>query len=191
MKIRRVTTTGLAAAGIVTASTAVALPTSADTQAYYEGYGPHTVRKEGAKGKEVLALQLMLNCSGYRIPGNPQLNGNFGSNTAKQVVKYQTNQVAGHAEHAAKADGKVGAVTWHSLYIDNASKIRYGQTNNCVKAVQVLLSKRYAQQTTGAFGKETKNNVMSFQKKTSGLKSTGTVDAKTFHKLVVAKATRR
>jgi peptidoglycan hydrolase-like protein with peptidoglycan-binding domain len=183
MNGKRAAVAGLAVAGLVAGGTAVALPAAADTKTYYEGYGPHRVLQQGAKGNEVLALQWILNCRGYHTAKKPP--GHFGPTTYQQVRNYQ---ISGHAE---EADGKVGAATWHFLY-DDGKGIAYKNkpANDCVKGVQVLLNKwpkGGALKVDGKFGSKTQQKVKSFQKR-MGRPQTGQVDARTFHQLVYAKA---
>ncbi|XVQ09927.1 peptidoglycan-binding domain-containing protein [Spirillospora sp. CA-255316] len=185
MKDKRAVIAGLAVAGFVAGGTAVALPAAADTQTYYEGYGPHRVLQQGSKGAEVRALQWMLKCENSR---KAKPTGVYDSATAREVRNYQIKG------HAVQADGKVGAATWHFLYNDR-KPIRYAKKppNDCVRAFQVLLNKfpggkPRTVRVTGNYWVDTRNKVKLFQKRI-GRTQTGQVDAKTFHQLVSKKAT--
>ncbi|GAA2431686.1 hypothetical protein GCM10010191_51900 [Actinomadura vinacea] len=184
MNINRAVIAGLAAAGIAAGGTAVAIPAAADTEIYYQGYGPYKVLRQGAKGNEVLALQWMLNCEDCFVVKKPP--GHFGDKTVKSVQRFQvTHMNASESE----ADGNVGALTWYGLYRDRKPMV-YKQRNDCIKGLQVLLNKwKYNGMLVvdGKFGKATRQKVLRFQQ-AHRLSPTGQVDAKTFQALIYTKA---
>lgn len=65
------------------------------------------VLEQGCKGDTVKALQRMLYAMGYDLGDNP-IDGSFGNNTEKAVIKYQDKK-------GLVKDGVVGEKTWKSL----------------------------------------------------------------------------
>ncbi|WP_131741144.1 peptidoglycan-binding domain-containing protein [Actinomadura roseirufa] len=175
MNVKRLTITGLVAAGVLASGTALASPASADTRTYAPGSGVWPVLRQGQTSENVRAAQWFLNCEGHRV-ATPS---HFGPKTRAAVLAFQRNYLPWGA------DGNVGAYTWQS-FVYHAAPTGYGQRNDCVKALQVLLNKwRYSDDLpiTGYHGARTKKKLIRFQAN-HGLSATGVPDIRTYNKLV-------
>ncbi|MGK5550726.1 peptidoglycan-binding domain-containing protein [Actinomadura kijaniata] len=184
MNIQRVAAAGLAAAGVTLGAAAVATPASADTARYAEGttLGPWPVLSEPQRGEEVRALQWFLNCEGQPI----EVPGRYGPKTWHHIrTLQQRHQVKGGP------DGNTGAYTW-LVVLQRARPVNRGQSNDCVKALQVLLNKwRYNDDLpiTGQHRERTQRKLQRFQQ-AHRLPVTGTVDTRTWHALLATPAGR-
>ncbi|QXJ24325.1 peptidoglycan-binding protein [Actinomadura graeca] len=174
MNLKRIAIAGTVAAAVVAGGTALAAPASADTTSYAAPYGYWPVLRQGQTSENVRALQWFLSCDGYDQPAP----SHFGPKTRANVVAFQQR-------YLTSFDGNVGAQTWRAL-LTHAAPTGYGQKNNCVKALQVLLNKwRYSDDLpiTGYHGPRTKQKLIRFQSG-HGLPATGTPDLRTYHKLI-------
>jgi peptidoglycan hydrolase-like protein with peptidoglycan-binding domain len=130
MNIKRIAVAGLVAGALGLGGMSLAAgPASADTASHLPGHDEYfPVLRQGETSEEVRALQWLLNCKGIRVA----VPSHFGPRTYAAVRTYQYR-------HGLYADGNVGAATWTDLL--SRSQVRYGDTNDCVKAAQVLLNK--------------------------------------------------
>lgn len=120
--------------------------------------------RHGDSGKSVSALQTILNAHGYSL----SVDGKFGPATLKAVKHLQGLK-------GLQADGVVGPNTWGSL----VAKVRPGDSNNDVKAVQMLVGAG----VDGKYGPETRQKVEAFQR-SAGLAADGVVGPNTWAALV-------
>jgi len=178
MNLKRIAIAGLATAGIVAGGAMLgSSPASADTVPADPTYGSWPVLKQGQTSENVRALQWFLNCETFKV----KTPSHFGPATYAQVKNFQA-----HAEMSDVPDGNVGAHTWLALTEKFSKPMDYGNRNDCVKAVQVLLNKwRYNDDLpiTGYHGDRTKNKILRFQD-AHGLPANGKVDTRTLHKLI-------
>lgn len=156
MKLKKITMTALAAAAITLVGSGTAL---ADTATNVSGDSyPYPVLKQGSRSEDVRALQWLLNCHGYKV-GVPS---HYGPATQSQVRAYQVKF------GLMPSDGNVGAYTWKSIL--SQSQVQYGDHNDCVKALQVVLNKaRHVDNVadlpiTGYFGPKTRTAYQKFFK---------------------------
>lgn len=178
MNFTRITVAGLVAAGVVASGAALASPASADTATYSPTTGYWPVLKQGQVSENVRALQWFLSCDGYDQP----TPSHFGPKTRANVHAFQLR-------YLTSQDGNVGAYTWQAL-VTHAAPTGYGQKNNCVKALQVLLNKwRYNDDLpiTGLHAKRTRAKLLRFQS-AHGLPANGYPDVRTYHKLIATPA---
>ena len=130
--------------------------------------------KVGSRGDDVKALQANLNQLGYNA-GTP--NGIFGTSTKNAVISFQKT-------YGLSADGIAGTNTLDAISTTvnrkNKKILSKGQVSNDVKNLQNnLISLGYLSGTAdGAFGKNTENAVIAFQKK-HGLTPDGLVGSDT------------
>lgn len=116
--------------------------------------------KVGSRGDDVKALQANLNQLGYNA-GTP--NGIFGTSTKNAVISFQKT-------YGLSADGIAGTNTLDAISTTvnrkNKKILSKGQVSNDVKNLQNnLISLGYLSGTAdGAFGKNTENAVIAFQK---------------------------
>ncbi|TDD90799.1 peptidoglycan-binding domain-containing protein [Actinomadura rubrisoli] len=179
MNVKRIAVAGLVAAGVVASGTVLASPASADTTSYLPGSGNWPVLRQGQTSENVRALQWFLSCEGYDQPAP----SHFGPKTRANVHAFQQR-------YLTSQDGNVGAHTWRALLTTHTAPVGYGQRNNCVKGLQVLLNKwRYSDDLpiSGYHGPRTKKKLIRFQSG-HGLPATGTVDLRTYQKLTYTPA---
>lgn len=176
MKIIKTAVAGLgAAAAITVAGVTLAGPASADT-AVNSSVGTWPTLTQGQRSEDVRALQWLLNCHGISV-GVPS---HFGPATYRAVRTYQSR-------HGLTADGKVGAYTWVDL--TSRSQVRYGDRNDCVRALQVELNKYKGVvpgkdlPISGYFGPRTLDAVHRFETNFK-LTKTNTVDIQVWRDLV-------
>jgi peptidoglycan hydrolase-like protein with peptidoglycan-binding domain len=137
--------------------------------------------KVGSTGDDVKALQSNLNLLGYNA-GTP--DGIFGNDTKNAVISFQKT-------YGLSADGIAGTNTLDAISTTvnrkNKNILSKGQVSNDVKNLQNnLISLGYLSGTAdGAFGKNTENAVIAFQKK-YGLTPDGLVGSTTKSKIAEA-----
>ncbi len=162
---------------------------------------PSVPLREGDTGRDIESIQIRLNRISANYPGIPKIpkiDGFFGPETTDAVIEFQ--KVFG-----LQADGIIGKSTWYKIqYIYNAVKRLYevnseglaysdipgkypGSLELGSSGSGVLILQYYIEYISlfvptvqsvipdGAFGQETQNAVISFQK-TYGLEQTGVVD---------------
>lgn len=134
--------------------------------------------KVGSTGDDVKALQTNLNLLGYNA-GTP--DGIFGNGTKNAVISFQK-------VYGLSADGIAGTNTLDAISTTvnrkNKNILSKGQVSNDVKNLQNnLISLGYLTgKADGAFGKNTENAVIAFQKK-YGLTPDGLVGSTTKSKI--------
>lgn len=137
--------------------------------------------KVGSTGDDVKALQTNLNLLGYNA-GTP--DGIFGNGTKNAVISFQKT-------YGLSADGIAGKNTLDAISTTinrkNKNILSKGQVSNDVKNLQNdLISLGYLTgKADGAFGKNTENAVIAFQKK-YGLTPDGLVGSTTKSKIAEA-----
>lgn len=136
------TTTGVASAATVSASSVTTHVTDAATR--------WPVVRRGARGERVAVIQYLLRARGYRVPAI----GRFGPATEKAVRHFQ--RVRG-----LRPDGVVGPATWARLVIT----VRKGSRGDAVRALQHSLRFAYGYRIKidGFFGNATRDAVRKFQ----------------------------
>lgn len=154
MVIKRLALTVGTAAALVLGAAVV--PASADTAPTTPNGGGYPVLRQGDKGENVRALQWLLNCKGYKF----KPPGHYGPVTARAVKKFQMSS------RVTPADGITGALTWDRLV---SGSTKYGDRNDCVKALQVALNAYRAESDsgdlpiTGYFGRQTSKSLHNYQ----------------------------
>ncbi len=140
--------------------------------------GPSTgtwpILKKGSSGTNVAVLQTMLNST---IGAGLDVDGNFGTNTAIAVMRFQT-------WNGITVDGCVGPETWTSLARKNVqSKLSYDYA--VTRQLQTLLNYRFGITTSvdGHFGPKTEVSVKTFQSR-AGLIADGKVGPDTWRMLI-------
>ncbi|MEZ3517065.1 MAG: peptidoglycan-binding protein [Lachnospiraceae bacterium] len=134
--------------------------------------------KVGSRGDDVKTLQANLNLLGYNA-GTP--DGIFGNGTKNAVISFQKT-------YGLSADGIAGTNTLDAISTTvnrkNKNILSKGQVSNDVKDLQNnLITLGYLSGTAdGAFGKNTENAVIAFQKK-YGLTPDGLVGNTTRNKI--------
>lgn len=137
--------------------------------------------KVGSRGDDVKTLQANLNLLGYNA-GTP--DGIFGNGTKNAVISFQKT-------YGLSADGIAGTNTLDAISTTvnrkNKNILSKGQVSNDVKDLQNnLITLGYLSGTAdGAFGKNTENAVIAFQKK-YGLTPDGLVGSTTKSKIAEA-----
>lgn len=132
------------------------------------------ILKKGSKGEDVEVLQAMLNAT---IGAGLVVDGNFGSETAIAVLRYQTWK-------ALDVDGQVGPSTWASLTSESLqTQNNYNWT--LTRQLQKLLNNRFNIETTvdGYFGSKTTASVKEFQQ-LAGITADGKVGSVTWSLLI-------
>lgn len=151
---------------------------SASTSKVYTAAASTRTLKVGTSGDDVKALQTNLNALGYNV-GTP--DGIFGTNTKNAVISFQNT-------YGLTADGIAGTNTLNAISrtisLKNSNILSKGQVSNDVKNLQNnLISLGYLSGTAdGAFGKNTENAVIAFQRN-YGLTADGLVGDATKNKL--------
>ena len=127
--------------------------------------------KQGDTDNNVVALQYLLRQQGYT---NLVADGTFGTETQAKVKNFQN-------KNGIEEEGVVGQETWEALIV----KVSQGNNGDAVKAVQILLAKKYGYslEVDGIFGPLTVEAVKSFQNK-QGLTADGIVGPLTWQKLI-------
>ncbi|WP_273844951.1 peptidoglycan-binding domain-containing protein [Rubrobacter calidifluminis] len=128
----------------------------------------------GDQDTDVYAIQYFLRDRGF---ASFTPTGYYGALTTQAVERFQK---AG----SIPVSGVVGAKTWPELVVP----VRYGQTNDAVRALQTELQQQYGYNipVTGYYGNITRSDVMNFQK-THGLRVTGSANRATWHVLISAR----
>ena len=154
MVIKRIAIT--VAAATTVALGGAAAPAFADTAVTAPNGTAYTHLHQGDTSEQVRALQWLLTCRGFTVP----TPSHFGPKTYTAVKAYQV-------KYQIAADGVVGSKTWYDLV--SRSQVRFGDRNDCVKGLQVLLN-TYREDThsadlpiTGYFGPKTQTSVHNFQ----------------------------
>lgn len=130
--------------------------------------------EKGSSGTNVAVLQAMLNST---IGAGLDVDGNFGTNTAIAVMRFQT-------WNGITVDGCVGPETWTSLARKNVqSKSSYDYA--VTRQLQTLLNYRFGITTSvdGHFGPKTEVSVKTFQSR-AGLIADGKVGPDTWRMLI-------
>lgn len=129
--------------------------------------------RNGDEGPEVHAIQYLLRSHGYNLVAD----GKFGPATRQQVIAFQNTK-------NLSADGIVGPQTWAALI--QGKQINQGKTGDAVRALQVLLHKKFEYNQVdidGNFGPITNSAVEDFQD-TYDLDVDGIVGPETWQALV-------
>lgn len=104
---------------------------------------------QGAKGNNVVSIQLLLNARGSSLA----VDGDFGPKTAAAVKSFQSS-------HGLKRNGVVNSATWSALIITT----KQGSTGSAVTALQKQLKAHGLRLAIdGIFGPETAKAVRQFQ----------------------------
>lgn len=112
------------------------------------------VLKNGSSGKNVYALQCLLNYRGANIA----VDGSFGTGTKTAVSNYQRNN------GISPVDGEAGTNTLSRLIVN----VQRGNNNAAAKAAQYLLSKFESLSIDGDFGIGSDTATRNFQSKMIG-----------------------
>jgi peptidoglycan hydrolase-like protein with peptidoglycan-binding domain len=101
-------------------------------------------------------LQWLLNCKGYPVA----VPSHYGKKTSDAVKRFQMRA------HLTPVDGTTGALTWYNL-VNGSTK--YGDHNDCVKALQVMLNSYRGDSgsgdlpITGYFGSQTSKSLRNYE----------------------------
>ncbi|MCK7622452.1 peptidoglycan-binding protein [Streptomyces sp. RS10V-4] len=131
--------------------------------------GAWPVVQQGYSGRQVTAIQYLLNAHGAALP----IDGSFGAATHEAVVTFQ-------ARNQLTPDGVVGTKTWRALI----TTVKDGDHGPAVSAVQAALKAHGAAlPIDGSFGAATHKAVVAFQAR-SHLPADGIVGPSTWLALV-------
>ena len=127
----------------------------------------------GDQDTDVYAIQYFLRDRGF---ASFTPTGYYGSLTTQAVERFQKAD-------GIPVSGVVGARTWPKLIVP----VKYGQTNDAVRALQTELSQQYGYNVpvTGYYGNITRSAVANF-KKTHGLKVNGSVVGATAWQAIIS-----
>jgi len=133
------------------------------------------VLRQGARGHEVTAMQILLNWRGHSPGGT---DGIFGPRTDAAVRNFQRSR-------RLTVDGAAGPNTLSNL----VGTVRQGDRNEAVRAAQFLLRNKFGMNIAvdGVFGPQTRDATLAFQR-AHGLSADGVIGPNTWRTLFGARA---